>query len=105
MIPSDTQIANEIRALPGLGRMQAINRIQGREFIQQQRREAVFAPREAEENPFATIEEYWRNPAPFDAEIKANRDRAHACLDRHRDAALIAAGLIDAPVARTQESF
>jgi len=60
----------------------------------------------AEQYPqFATIEEYWRNPAPFDAEIKANRERAHAHFDRHRDAALIAAGLIDAPVARTQESF
>jgi hypothetical protein len=38
-----------------------------------------------------------------EAYYRADRERAHAHFDRHRDAALIAAGLIDAPVARTQE--
>jgi hypothetical protein len=61
--------------------------------------ERMFEPVEPQ---FATIEEYWRNPAPFDAERDANRATAHAHFDAHRDAALIAAGLIDAP-ARTQE--
>ena len=40
-----------------------------------------------------------------EAIYQAERDLINAFFDRHRDAALIAAGLIDAPVARTQESF
>lgn len=44
MIPSDTQIDREIRALPGLGRMQAINRIRSREWIMQTRRDARHCP-------------------------------------------------------------
>ncbi len=38
-----------------------------------------------------------------EAIYQAERDLINAFFDRHRDAALIAAGLIDAPVARTQE--
>jgi len=40
-----------------------------------------------------------------EAIYQADRDRAHAHFDLHHRAGLIAAGLIDAPVARTQESF
>lgn len=41
MIPSDPQIAREIAAFgPGMGRMQAINRIRQREFILRERRMA-----------------------------------------------------------------
>ena len=40
MIPSETQIAREQSFLPGLGRMQAINRIRQREAIMRDRRMA-----------------------------------------------------------------
>jgi len=43
--------------------------------------------------------------AASEARYRADRALAHSHFDRHRDAGLIAAGLIDAPVARTQESF
>lgn len=37
-------------------------------------------PREGE-RPFATIESYWRDPAPFEAEEAAMRAKAHAAID------------------------
>ena len=43
--------------------------------------------------------------AVSEATYRAERDLINAFLDRKRDAGLIAAGLIDAPAARTQESF
>jgi hypothetical protein len=55
------------------------------------RPERMFEPVEPQ---FATIEEYWRNPAPFDAERDANRATAHAHFDAHRDAALAKLGYI-----------
>lgn len=46
-------------------------------------------PREGE-RPFATIESYWRDPAPFEAEEAAMRAKAHAAIDaaiqRNREA-------------------
>lgn len=92
MIPSDTQIAREQAFLPGLGRMQAINRIRQREAIMRDRRAAVSQP--PEEPQFATVEAYWRDPAPFDAERDANRAKAHAHIDAHRDAALAKLGYL-----------
>jgi len=41
--------------------------------------------------------------AASEATYRAERDLINAFFDRRRDAALIAVGLIDAPVARTQE--
>lgn len=92
MIPSDTQIAREQALLPGLGRMQAINRIRQREAFQRDHRLATLQP--VEEPQFATVEAYWRDPAPFDAERDANRTKAHAHFDAHRDAALAKLGYI-----------
>ena len=86
MIPSDQQIAREQSFLPGLGRMQAINRIRQREAIMRDRRASVFQP--IEEPQFATVEAYWRDPAPFDAEAAENRAKANAHFYAHRDAAL-----------------
>jgi len=43
--------------------------------------------------------------AASEQSYREERDLMNAFFDRKRDAALIAAGLIDAPVARTQESF
>jgi hypothetical protein len=93
MIPSDTQIDREIAFFgPGLGRMQAINRIRQREAILRDRRVGRLEP--VEEPQFATVEAYWRDPAPFDAEAAANRAKANAHLDAHRDAALAKLGYI-----------
>jgi len=75
MIPSDNQIANEIRALPGLGRMQAINRIRSREWILQARRDALPCPLAM----FAAAsEDFDRLADALAADLAANRARIAA---------------------------
>lgn len=94
MIPSDNQIAKEQRRFPGLGKLQAIRAVQARHFLKEQQRTSVFAPRIADEPQFATVEAYWRDPTPFDAEAAEHRAEANAHFDAHRDAALAKLGYI-----------
>ena len=55
MIPSDNQIAKEQRRFPGLGKLQAINRLRSIDFIRQQQRASIFTPRLVEVEPVTAV--------------------------------------------------